>query len=182
MKYLLKAMMDAIKMGREIDTLALEGSNNTDIEEEKLEEGKILDLQVTGIKTGCMDHSTDVKSEMTFDKTYMPIDISFVKSEVEEENEAEIKTESMDHSCGLKSEISHDDSPVPIDFPIMKREVEEGNVLDLDMTDIRTEYVDHSYDLKSEMTFEASPVPIDFPIMKSEAELFLADSFAGRGM
>ncbi|KAJ4425929.1 hypothetical protein ANN_27555 [Periplaneta americana] len=87
-------------------------------------EGKLLDLQVTGIKTECMDHSTDVKSEMTFDKTHMPIGISFVKSEVEEETVAEIKTEGTDHSCDVKSEISRVESPVPIDFPVMKREVE----------------------------------------------------------
>ncbi|KAJ4425927.1 hypothetical protein ANN_27553 [Periplaneta americana] len=162
----LKSVMDVIKMEREIDPLALERSNNTDIEEEKPQfynvvifyndemrsedspkdyptfafwlgkisekpnqEGNVLDLKVTGIKTECVDDSYDVKSEVTFDKTDVPIDFVFVKSEVE-----------------------------------------EGNVLDLHVIEIKTECMDHSYDLKSEMTFVESPVPIDSPIIKIEAE------------
>ncbi|XP_069670109.1 uncharacterized protein [Periplaneta americana] len=123
------AVMDVIKMEREIDPLALERSNNTDIEEEKPQEGNVLDLKVTGIKTECVDDSYDVKSEMTFDKTDVPIDFVFVKSEVEEGNEldlhvTEIKTECMDHSCDLKSEMTFVESPVPIDSPIIKIEAE----------------------------------------------------------
>ncbi|XP_069669998.1 zinc finger protein 431-like isoform X8 [Periplaneta americana] len=124
------AVMDVIKKERDIDTLALEGSNNTYIGKEKLQEGNALDLQVTGIKTECMDHGYGVKSEMTFDKTPVPIEVSFVKSDVEEGNEldlhmAEIKTECMDHSYDLKSEMTFEESPVPAGFPVMKSEAED---------------------------------------------------------
>ncbi|KAJ4425930.1 hypothetical protein ANN_27556 [Periplaneta americana] len=130
-----RTVMDVFKMEREIGTLALEASNDTDIKEEKLQEGNVLDLQVTGIKTECMDCSYEVKPKMTFDKTHMPIGISFVKNEVDmstvylEGNEldlhmTEIKTECMDHSYDLKSEMTFDESPVPIDFPVVKSEAE----------------------------------------------------------
>ncbi|XP_069673268.1 uncharacterized protein [Periplaneta americana] len=71
--------MDVIKMEREIDPLA--------IEEEKTlsEKGNILDLQLTGIKAECVDHSYDVKTDMTFDETPVPVDFLFMKSEVGEE-------------------------------------------------------------------------------------------------
>ncbi|XP_069670015.1 uncharacterized protein [Periplaneta americana] len=121
--------MEVIKIEREIDTLAFELSNNTDIEEEKLQEGNVFDVQVTGIKTECVDHSYEVKSKMTFDKTPVPIELCFVKSEVKEGNAldlhmTEIKTECMDHSYGLKSEMTFEESSLPIDFPIMKSEAE----------------------------------------------------------
>ncbi|XP_069670097.1 uncharacterized protein PF3D7_1120000-like isoform X8 [Periplaneta americana] len=129
------AVMDVIKMEREIDTIVLEGINSTDIEEEQLQasrmrEGNVLDVQVAGIKTECMDHSYEVKSKMTFDKTPMPIELCFVKSEVEEENVldlqmTEIKTECMDHSYDLKSEMRFEVSPVPVYLPIMKSEAED---------------------------------------------------------
>ncbi|XP_069670106.1 gelsolin-related protein of 125 kDa-like isoform X8 [Periplaneta americana] len=124
------AVMDVIKMQCETDPLPLERKINTDIEEQKLQEGNVSYLQVTGIKTECIDHSSDVKSEMTFDKTHVPIDLSFVKNEVEEENVlklhmSEIKTECMDHSYDLKAEMTFEESPVPVDFSIMKNEVED---------------------------------------------------------
>ncbi|XP_069670000.1 uncharacterized protein [Periplaneta americana] len=124
------AVMDVIKKERDIDTLALEGSNNTYIGKEKLQEGNVLDLQVTGMKTECMDHSYEVKSEMAFDKSPVPIELSFVKSEVEEGtvlglHMTEIKTECMDHSYDLKSEMTFEESPVPAGFPVMKSEAED---------------------------------------------------------
>ncbi|XP_069697194.1 uncharacterized protein [Periplaneta americana] len=132
-------MVEVIKMEREIDLLAIERSNNTDrsiVEEKPLsEERNVLDLQVTGIKTECMDHSCDVKTEMTFDETSMPVDFSVVKSEVEvsavyEEGnvldlrKTEIKSEYMDQSYGLKSVITSEETSVPIDFAIVKSEFE----------------------------------------------------------
>ncbi|XP_069673197.1 uncharacterized protein [Periplaneta americana] len=118
--------MDVIKIKPEIDPLAIERSHNSDIEEQKKlsKVRKILDLQLTEINTKCVDHSYDLKSEITFDET--PV----VKSEVEEgdvlyQRMTEIKTEIIDKSYYLKSEMTLDESPVAIDFPIMKSEVEE---------------------------------------------------------
>ncbi|XP_069673253.1 uncharacterized protein [Periplaneta americana] len=93
--------MEEIKMEREIDPLAIERSNNTDIEEQKplSEEGNLLDLQVTGIKRENMDYSNDIKTEMTFDETPVSSSFLFVKTEVEEETcefnkvEEEVKLE-----------------------------------------------------------------------------------------
>ncbi|XP_069690443.1 uncharacterized protein [Periplaneta americana] len=123
--------MDVIKMEREIDPLAIEGNNNTDTEELKTlsEEGNRLDLLMTGIKTECMDHNYDVKTEMTFDKSLVSSNFPVLKSEVEEENVldphmTEIKSECMDHSYDVKSEMTFDESPVPIDFPIVKNKDE----------------------------------------------------------
>ncbi|XP_069672080.1 uncharacterized protein [Periplaneta americana] len=126
-------MMDVFKMEREIGSLAIGRSNNTDVskEEEKplSEKGNILDLQVTGINTECMDHTYAIKNEMAFGKTPVPIDFMVMKSGAEEENEldlhmTEIKLECIDKSYDLKSEITFDETPVPIDYPIMKNEVE----------------------------------------------------------
>ncbi|XP_069669427.1 uncharacterized protein [Periplaneta americana] len=124
--------MDVIKMERELDLLAIERHYNTDIEEQKSlsQQGNVLDLQVTGIKTEYMDHNSDVKAEMTFYDTPVPIVFPIVKSEVEDGNVldlhvTEIKTECMDRSCDLKSEMTFEEFPVPTDFPIMKSEAEE---------------------------------------------------------
>ncbi|XP_069673167.1 uncharacterized protein [Periplaneta americana] len=125
-------VMDVIKLEREMDPLALERSNNTDVEDQKplSEEGSVLDLQVTGMKRECIDHSYNVKTEMTFDETPVRIDFPVVKSKVKEGNVldlqmAEIKRECMDKSCDLKSEITFDETPVSIGFPIVKSEIEE---------------------------------------------------------
>ncbi|XP_069669526.1 uncharacterized protein [Periplaneta americana] len=79
--------MDVVKMEGEIDPLAIEGSNDPDTEQQKplSEEGNVLDLQVTGIKTECVDHSYDVKTEMAFVETPMSMDFLVMKNEVEEE-------------------------------------------------------------------------------------------------
>ncbi|XP_069673198.1 uncharacterized protein [Periplaneta americana] len=163
--------MDVIKIKPEIDPLAIERSHNSDIEEQKKlsKVRKILDLQLTEINTKCVDHSYDLKSEITFDET--PV----VKSEVEEgdvlyQRMTEIKTEIIDKSYYLKSEMTLDESPVAIDFPIMKSEVEEGDVLYQCMTEIKTEIIDKNYYLKSEMTCDESSVPIDYTIVKNEVE------------
>ncbi|XP_069672997.1 uncharacterized protein [Periplaneta americana] len=125
-------------MEHEIDPLAVERSNNTDIEEQKPlpEEGNLLDLQVAGIKTECMDHSYDVKTETTVNETPVPTDFPILKSEDQEENVLylhmiQIKTECMDKSCDLKSEETFDETPVPYDFPIVKCEVQEEVTLEV---------------------------------------------------
>ncbi|KAJ4425576.1 hypothetical protein ANN_27771 [Periplaneta americana] len=47
------------------------------------QKGNILDLQVTGINTECMDHTYAIKNEMAFGKTPVPIDFIVMKSEAE---------------------------------------------------------------------------------------------------
>ncbi|XP_069672576.1 uncharacterized protein [Periplaneta americana] len=86
MKCSLIVVMEEIKMEHGIDTLVIERSNDTDIEEQKplSEEGNLLDLQVTGIKKENIDHSYDIKSEMTFSETPAPISFPFLKNEVED--------------------------------------------------------------------------------------------------
>ncbi|XP_069672711.1 uncharacterized protein [Periplaneta americana] len=160
--------MDMIKEEPEVDPLATQSSDNTDTDEKKplSEEGNLLDLHVTGIKTECVDNSYDFTSETKFEETAVPTDFVYIKCKAEDG----IKTECKDHSCGLNLEMALDETLVPIDFPVVKSEVEEGKVLDLHVTEIKTEYMDHSYDVKSEMTFEESSAPVDFPIMKSKAE------------
>ncbi|XP_069673305.1 uncharacterized protein [Periplaneta americana] len=104
--------MDVIKKEPEIDFLAIKRSNNTDMEDQKpfSEEGNVLDLQVIEIKTECVDHSYDVKTEMTFDETSVQIDFSFVKSEAEEGAhelntvEEEVKLEIMEEEDEVLTE------------------------------------------------------------------------------
>ncbi|XP_069669497.1 uncharacterized protein [Periplaneta americana] len=123
--------MDMIKVECEIDPLAIEDSNHTDVEEQKplSEEGNVLDLQVTGIKTECVDHSYDVKTEKTVDETAVLIDFPVVKSEVEEGNvldlhRTEIKAECVNQRYDMKPEITFVEIPVPIDCSIVKNEVQ----------------------------------------------------------
>ncbi|XP_069669820.1 uncharacterized protein [Periplaneta americana] len=77
-------VMVVIKMEPDIDPLA---SYKTDTEEGNSlsQEGNIFGLYTTEIKAECMDHSYDVKSEITFEETSVEIDSSIVKSETEEE-------------------------------------------------------------------------------------------------
>ncbi|XP_069670901.1 uncharacterized protein [Periplaneta americana] len=80
--------MDVIKVEHDVDPLALQRSDNTEIEEEKplSEERALLDLDVTRIKTECIDHRYDIKSEIVFEESAMPIDFPMMKSEAEEES------------------------------------------------------------------------------------------------
>ncbi|XP_069671032.1 uncharacterized protein [Periplaneta americana] len=79
-------MMDVIKM-EPGDPLAIKKCDNTEMEEKKplSQEGNVLHLQVTEIKTECKEHCTDPKSEMTFEENPAPLGIGIVKSEAEEE-------------------------------------------------------------------------------------------------
>ncbi|XP_069669973.1 uncharacterized protein [Periplaneta americana] len=79
--------MDVIKMEPGSDPMGIQTSGIADIEERKLlsEELNLLDLNVKKIKTECIDHGYDVKSEMTFEETAVPIVFPVLKSEAEEE-------------------------------------------------------------------------------------------------
>ncbi|XP_069670988.1 gastrula zinc finger protein XlCGF67.1-like isoform X2 [Periplaneta americana] len=93
--------MDVIKMEPEVDALPIQTSDSADIEGRKLlsEEGNLLDLHVTEIKTEYIDHRYDVGSEIAFEETAVPIDFLLVKSEAEENSceldqvEKEVKLE-----------------------------------------------------------------------------------------
>ncbi|KAJ4425698.1 hypothetical protein ANN_27894 [Periplaneta americana] len=149
-------MMDVIKMEHEIDPLAIERRNNTDIEEQKplSEERNVLDLQVTGIKTECMDHSYDVKTEMTFDETPVPVHFVVVKSELK-----------CDYYC-LTS--SHFVNYVSLHYKYRYT------------IELKIDCMDKSYDLKSEMTFDETSVPIDCSIVKSQVEVVQFMKCVGR--
>ncbi|KAJ4425873.1 hypothetical protein ANN_27499 [Periplaneta americana] len=76
--------MDVVKMEPEVDPLAIEITNSDMNEQKTLSQvGNVLNLQVTEIKTECMDHSYGLNSEMAFDETPVPINFPVVKSEVE---------------------------------------------------------------------------------------------------
>ncbi|XP_069670887.1 uncharacterized protein [Periplaneta americana] len=79
--------MDVIKLEPEDDPLAIQTSDTTDADEKKplSEDGKLVDLHLTEVKTECMDRSFDLKSEITFEETPVPIDFIVVKSEVGDE-------------------------------------------------------------------------------------------------
>ncbi|XP_069671066.1 gastrula zinc finger protein XlCGF17.1-like isoform X8 [Periplaneta americana] len=79
--------MDVIKIEPGCDPLAAMTSDNSDVQEKKTlsEEGNLLDLDVTKIKTECVDHRYDIKSEIVFEESAVPIDFPMLKSEAEEE-------------------------------------------------------------------------------------------------
>ncbi|XP_069672870.1 zinc finger protein OZF-like isoform X4 [Periplaneta americana] len=136
--------MDVIKLECGIDPLAKERSNKTNTEDEKSlsEEGKIIDLRMTGIKAECMDHGYDVKTEMTFDETPMSVEFPVMKNEDEksavyeerkllELHETRMKEECVDHSYDLTSNIKSEEITLPNNFPVVKCEAEE-ELCDLD--------------------------------------------------
>ncbi|KAJ4425875.1 hypothetical protein ANN_27501 [Periplaneta americana] len=94
-------MMDMMNFQPEVDPLSIQRSNDTDLEDTKplSEEGNLLDLHVTGIKTECMEPSYDLKSYVTFDETPESVDFPIVKTEIKEwscdksEMEVEVKLE-----------------------------------------------------------------------------------------
>ncbi|XP_069670912.1 uncharacterized protein [Periplaneta americana] len=79
-------MDDLMKMEPDSDPLAIQTSDNADAEEGKLlsEEGNLLDFHFTAIKTECIDHRYDVKSEMTYEEVEVSVDFPIMKSEAEE--------------------------------------------------------------------------------------------------
>ncbi|XP_069670930.1 uncharacterized protein [Periplaneta americana] len=79
--------MNMIKMEPGCNPHCIQTSINSGIEERKplSEEGNLLDLDVTKIKTECIDHRYDVKSEIPFEENSVPFDFVVVKSEAGEE-------------------------------------------------------------------------------------------------
>ncbi|XP_069670262.1 uncharacterized protein [Periplaneta americana] len=79
--------MDMIKMEPVSDPMGVQTSGIAEIEEKKplSEEGNLLDLDVTKIKTECIDHRYKFKSEIVFEESAVPIDFPILKSEAEEE-------------------------------------------------------------------------------------------------
>ncbi|KAJ4425880.1 hypothetical protein ANN_27506 [Periplaneta americana] len=80
-------VMDVIKMEPGSDPMGIQTSGIADVEEKKplSEEGNLLDFDVTKIKTECIDHRYDTKSEIVFEQSAVPIDFPMLKSEAEEE-------------------------------------------------------------------------------------------------
>ncbi|KAJ4425359.1 hypothetical protein ANN_27974 [Periplaneta americana] len=80
-------LMDVIKMEPGSDPIGIQTSGIANIEEKKplSEEANLLDLDVTKIKTECIDHRYDIKSEIVFEESAVPIDFPMLKSEAEEE-------------------------------------------------------------------------------------------------
>ncbi|XP_069697153.1 uncharacterized protein [Periplaneta americana] len=66
--------MDVIKMEHEVDPLAIQTSDNTDVEGKKpsSEELQLFNLHSTWIKVECEDHSCDVTSEIKLEETPLP--------------------------------------------------------------------------------------------------------------
>ncbi|KAJ4425635.1 hypothetical protein ANN_27831 [Periplaneta americana] len=92
-----------------------------------LQEGNSLDLHLTEIKTEYMDHSYDLKSEMTFDETRVPIDFPIVKreNEVEARELNEMKEE-------VKLEVTAEDDEVlteSIGEPVYRNSIAEDKCL-----------------------------------------------------
>ncbi|XP_069669718.1 uncharacterized protein [Periplaneta americana] len=99
-------MMDVIKKETEVDPLAILTSDNSDTNEKKplsqpavnwksitpklaysdSAEGKLLDLDVAGIKTECLDHSYDLKSEIKVEEPAVSTNFCMPKCK----NEAEL--------------------------------------------------------------------------------------------
>ncbi|XP_069671201.1 uncharacterized protein [Periplaneta americana] len=95
------------------------------------EERNLSHLQVTDMKTECVDPSYDIKSEIKVeDTTPVPITFPMVKTEDDEVNlgdqhVTDIKEEYEDQTQDLTSEIKFEEDPVPISFPVLKHEPEE---------------------------------------------------------
>ncbi|XP_069673017.1 uncharacterized protein PF3D7_1120000-like isoform X3 [Periplaneta americana] len=102
-----------------------------EVNEVSSEEGNLSHLQVTDMKTECVDQSYDIKSEIKVeDTTPVPISFHMVKTEDDERNIGDqnvtgIKEEYEDQIEDLASEIKFEDDPVQISFPVLKHEPEE---------------------------------------------------------
>ncbi|XP_069672970.1 zinc finger protein ZFP2-like isoform X1 [Periplaneta americana] len=80
--------MDVVKKEPEVDPLAIQCSDNIYTDEKKplSEEGNLSHLEVTGMKTECVDHSYVIKSEIKVeDTTPVPVSLPMVESDVDED-------------------------------------------------------------------------------------------------
>ncbi|XP_069671101.1 oocyte zinc finger protein XlCOF20-like isoform X3 [Periplaneta americana] len=114
--------MDVIKTEHEFDPLAIETSDNTDMEEKKpeSEELNLLNLSTTATKTECNDNSSAVSSEIKFEEILVPNNFPVVKCEDQpefcelntrkEELEPEVTPEENEVSTESFADIH--DSPV----------------------------------------------------------------------
>ncbi|XP_069670072.1 uncharacterized protein [Periplaneta americana] len=78
--------MDVIKMEPDADPLGLEPQDDTyEIGDNNSlsEEGNLSHLEVTGMKTECVDHSWDLKSEIKVEDS--PVGLTTVKPEVDDD-------------------------------------------------------------------------------------------------
>ncbi|XP_069670541.1 uncharacterized protein [Periplaneta americana] len=77
--------MDVIKTEPDVDPLTMQTSDNTDVEVKTplSEDGNSVDRPLTGMKTECMDDSSDVASEMNFEENPVPNSSADVKIEVQ---------------------------------------------------------------------------------------------------
>ncbi|XP_069670740.1 uncharacterized protein [Periplaneta americana] len=80
--------MDVVKVEIQADPLGLQPYDNTYKTEEEmalLEEGNLSHLEVTAVKTECVDQSYDIKSEIKVeDATPVPISFPVVKTEFDQ--------------------------------------------------------------------------------------------------
>ncbi|XP_069671263.1 uncharacterized protein [Periplaneta americana] len=79
--------MDLIKMESEVDPLDLQAQDNIyKLEENKSssKEGNLSQLEVTGMKTECVDPSYDIKSEIKVEDTPVSTSFVFMRCEVDE--------------------------------------------------------------------------------------------------
>ncbi|XP_069697184.1 uncharacterized protein [Periplaneta americana] len=81
-------VMDLIKMKLEDDPLDFQANDNINEREENKassEEENLSHLEVTGMKTECVDHSYEIKSEIKVEHTPVPTSFAFVKCKVDED-------------------------------------------------------------------------------------------------
>ncbi|KAJ4425464.1 hypothetical protein ANN_28080 [Periplaneta americana] len=137
--FLHKAMVDVMKMEREIDPLAIGRSNITDIVEGNIlsQEGNLSHLDVTDIKTECMDQSYDIKSKIKVeDTTPVPISFPVVKTEVVEDSldvarvqqEEKVTLPSEEDEVLTESFVDHDEKRVIRERTDLDRE--ENNLIE----------------------------------------------------
>ncbi|XP_069671087.1 uncharacterized protein [Periplaneta americana] len=85
--FIRRVVMDVIKMELEVDPLARETCDNTDLDEKPVpEELSLLNLTSTEIKMEFNDYSNALSSEIKFEETLVPVTFPEVKKEVEEES------------------------------------------------------------------------------------------------
>ncbi|XP_069672958.1 uncharacterized protein [Periplaneta americana] len=77
--------MNLIKMEPENDSLDLLQDNTYKLKENKAssEEGNLSHLEVMGMKAECMDHSSEIKSEIKVEDTPAPTTFEFVRCEID---------------------------------------------------------------------------------------------------
>ncbi|XP_069669613.1 uncharacterized protein [Periplaneta americana] len=77
-------------MESEVDPLDLHHDNTYISEENKSssKKGNLPHLEVTGMKTECVDHSYEIKSEIKVEDSAVPTSFAFVKCEVNQQQQS----------------------------------------------------------------------------------------------